>query len=95
MNRNEYILTGDEEYVDVYGDHEYLAAHEMAEYDGALVETEDGYKASVWLSESETEILLQLAEAQGIPPRHLIQEWIIERIEAAAKSVTEPLERAF
>ncbi len=88
MNREEYILTGDEEYLDVYDEYEYLAAQELSEYDGALVETEDGYKASVWLSESETEILLQLAEAQNIPPRHLIQEWVIERIEAAGQLTT-------
>ena len=92
MNRREYILTGDEEYLDVYDEYEFLAAQETAEYDGALIETEDGYKASVWLSEAETEILLALAEKNGIPPRHLIQEWVIEHIEAAAESVSEPLQ---
>ncbi|MDE0638411.1 MAG: hypothetical protein OXI43_21425 [Candidatus Poribacteria bacterium] len=85
MNREEYILTGDEEYLDVYDQYEYLAAQELAEYDGALVETEDGCKASVWLSEEEVEVVLQLAEARDIPPRHLIQEWVTERIKEAAK----------
>ncbi len=83
MNREEYILTGDEEYLDVYDEREYLAAQEMAEYEGAIVETHDGYKASVWLSEEEIEVVLELAEARGIPPRHLIQEWVVERIKAA------------
>ena len=85
MNRDEYILTGDEEYLDVYNEYEFLAAQELAEYDGALVETKDGCKASVWLTEEEVEVVLQLAEARGIPPRHLIQEWVAERIKASAK----------
>ncbi len=85
MNRDEYILTGDEEYLDVYDEYEFLAAQELAEYDGALVETEDGYKASVWLTEEETEMVLQLAETRGIPPRHLIQEWVTECIKTSAK----------
>jgi hypothetical protein len=88
MNRDEYILTGDEEYVDVYDEYEYLAAREVAEYDGAIVEINDGYKASVWLTEEEIEVVLQLAEARDLPPRHLIQEWVVERIKAAAKSAT-------
>lgn len=85
MNRDEYILTGDEEYLDVYDEYEYLAAQEVAESEGSIVETHDGYKASVWLSEEEIEVVLQLAEARGIPPRHLIQEWITERVKASAK----------
>ena len=83
MNREEYMLTGDEEYLDVYDEREYLAAQEMAEYEGAIVKTHDGYKASVWLSEEEIEVVLELAEARDIPPRHLIQEWVAERIKAA------------
>lgn len=62
MNREEYILTGDEEYVDVYDEYEYLAVQEISEYEGAIVETDDGYKASVWLTEEETEVVLELAE---------------------------------
>ncbi len=88
MNREDYLLTGDEEYLDVYDEYEFLAAQEAAEYDGALVETEDGYKASVWLTEEEIEVVLELAEARDISPRHLIQEWIVERIAAASKSAT-------
>ena len=88
MNREDYLLTGDEEYLDVYDEYEFLAAQEAAEYDGALVETEDGYKASVWLTEEEIEVVLELAEAGDIPPRHLIQEWVVECIKAAAKSET-------
>ncbi|MCE2401288.1 hypothetical protein J4G08_10420 [Candidatus Poribacteria bacterium] len=88
MNREDYLLTGDEEYLDVYDEYEFLAAQEAAEYDGALVETEDGYKASVWLTEEEIEVVLELAEARDIPPRHLIQEWVVECIKAAAKSET-------
>lgn len=88
MNRDKYILTGEEEYVDVYDEYEFLAAQELAEYEGALVETDDGYKVSVWLTEEETEVVLELAEARGIPPRHLIQEWVVERIKASANSAT-------
>lgn len=88
MNREDYLLTGDEEYLDVYDEYEFLAAQEAAEYDGALVETEDGYKASVWLTEEEIEVVLELAEARDIPPRHLIQGWVVECIKAAAKSAT-------
>ena len=88
MNREQYLLTGDEEYVDAYDAYEVLAAQELAEYDGALVRSEDGYKASVWLTDDETEIVLDIAEARGIPPRHLIQEWVSESI--AAVSLTAP-----
>ena len=87
MNREQHLLTGDEEYPDVYDQYEYLASQELAEYDGALVRSEGGYKASVWLTKDETEIVLDLAEARGIPPRHLIQEWVAERIKASSKPV--------
>ena len=43
------------------------------------------YKASVWLTDEETEVVLKLAEARAIPPRLLIQEWVVERIQAGAK----------
>ena len=62
MNREEYILTGDEEYLDVYDKYEYLAVQEISEYEGAIVETDDGYKVSVWLTEEETEVVFELAE---------------------------------
>ncbi len=88
MNDKKYLLTGNEEYVDAYDQYEVLAAQELAEYEGALVQTEDGYKASVWLTDDETETVLRLAESRGIPPRQLIQEWVIERIKAASKPVT-------
>lgn len=88
MNSEQYILTGDEEYVDVYGIHEFLAAQELAEQEGALVKTADGYKASVWLTDDEIEIVLRLAETRGIPPRHLIQEWVDEHIKRSSKPVT-------
>ena len=48
MNREQYLLTGDEEYPDVYDQYEYLASQELAKYDGELVRSEGGYKASVW-----------------------------------------------
>lgn len=83
MNRDDYILTGDEEYLDAYDEYEFLAAQELAEEEGAIVETGDGYKVSVWLTEEEAEVVLGLAEGSGIPPRHLIQEWVVERIKAA------------
>lgn len=86
MNREDYILTGDEEYVDAYDQYEILAAQEMSELEGAIIETDDGYKMSVWLSEEETEIVLELAEERGIPPRDIIQEWVEERIKAIANS---------
>ena len=87
MNPKKYLLTGNEEYVDTYDESEYLAAQELEEYEGALVQTTDGCKASVWLTDAETETVLELAEARGIPPRHLIQEWVVERIKESSKSM--------
>ena len=84
MDIEQYLLTGDEEYVDAYDEYEVLADQELMEQEGAIVQTEDGSKASVWLTEDETEIVLSLAEASGIPPRHLIQEWVVEGIAAAS-----------
>ena len=89
MNREQYLLTGDEEYVDAYDEYEVLADQELAEEEGAIVQTQEGSKASVWLTEEETEIVLDMAEARGIPPRHLIQEWVAERIKkVSSKSTT-------
>lgn len=88
MDIEQYLLTGDEEYVDAYDEYEVLADQELMEQEGAIVQTEDGSKASVWLTEDETEIVLSLAEASGIPPRYLIQEWVVERIKASAKHGT-------
>ena len=87
MNRERYLLTGDEEYVDAYDEYEVLADQELMEQEGAILQTEEGSKASVWLTEEETEIVLDLVEARGIPPRHLIQEWVVEHIKASSKSI--------
>ncbi len=88
MDREQYLLTGDEEYEDVYDEYEFLAAQEVEEQEGAIIQTENGAKASVWLTEDETEIVLDLAEAHGVPPRDLIQEWVVERIKASTKQTT-------
>ena len=45
MNPEEYLLTGDEEYPDVYDGYEFLATQELVARDGALVQTEDGIQS--------------------------------------------------
>ena len=67
----------------VYDDHEYLAAQEMQQREGALLKQGNEFKASVWLTDEDTEILIILAEERGMLPGKLIDEWIYERINEA------------
>ena len=72
-----------EEYEDVYDDHEYFAAQEMQQREGALLKQGNEFKASVWLTDEDTEVLIKLADERGIPAGKLIDEWIYERINEA------------
>ncbi len=72
-----------EEYEDVYDDHEYFAAQEMQQQEGALLKQGDEFKASVWLTSEDTEVVIRLAEERGVPAGELIEEWIRERIDEA------------
>ena len=72
-----------EEYEDVYDDHEYFAAQEIQQRDGALLKQGDEFKASVWLTSEDIEVLIRLAEDRGLPVGELIKEWILERIDEA------------
>lgn len=72
-----------EEYEDVYDDDEYFAAQEMEQQEGALLKQGDEFKASVWLTSEDAEVLIRLAEERGIPAGELIKEWILERIDEA------------
>ena len=72
-----------EEYEDVYDDHEYFAAQEMQQREGALLKQGDEFKVSVWLTSEDTEVVIKLAEGRGMPAGELIKEWILERIDEA------------
>ena len=72
-----------EEYEDVYDDDEYFAAQEMQQREGALLKQGNEFKASVWLTSEDSEVLIRLAEERGIPAGELIEEWILERIDEA------------
>ncbi len=72
-----------EEYEDVYDDHEYFAAQEMQQQEGALLKQGDEFKASVWLTSEDTEVVIKLAEERGMLAGELIEEWILERINEA------------
>ena len=72
-----------EEYEDVYDDHEYFAAQEMQQQDGMLLKQGNEFKASVWLTSEDTEVLIRLAEEREMPAGELIKEWILERIDEA------------
>ena len=72
-----------EEYEDVYDDHEYFAAQEMQQREGALLKQGDEFKVSVWLTSEDTEVLIKLADERGMLPGKLIDEWIYERINEA------------
>ena len=72
-----------EEYEDVHDDHEYFAAQEMQQREGALLKQGNEFKASVWLTDEDTEVLIKLAEKRGMLPGKLIDEWIYERINEA------------
>lgn len=72
-----------EEYEDVYDDHEYFAAQELQQQEGALLKQGDEFKASVWLTSEDTEVVIRLAEERGVPTGELIKEWILERINEA------------
>ena len=69
-----------EEYEDVYDDHEYFAAQEMQQPEGALLKQGNEFKVSVWLTSEDTEALIKLADERGMPAGKLIDEWIYERI---------------
>ena len=72
-----------EEYEDVYDDHEYFAAQEMEQQEGALLKQGDEFKASVWLTSEDVEVVIRLAEEREMPAGELIKEWILERIDEA------------
>ena len=72
-----------EEYEDVYDDDEYFAAQEMQQREGALLKQGNEFKASVWLTSEDSEVLIRLAEERGIPVGELIKKWILERIDEA------------
>ncbi|MCY3724029.1 MAG: hypothetical protein OXG97_17575 [Candidatus Poribacteria bacterium] len=72
-----------EEYEDVYDDHEYFAAQEMQQREGMLLKQGKEFKASVWLTDEDVEVLIKLAEERGMLPGKLIDEWIYERINEA------------
>ena len=72
-----------EEYEDVYDDYEYFAAQEMQQRDGMLLKQGNEFKASVWLTDEDAEVLIKLAEERGMPAGKLIDEWIYERINEA------------
>jgi hypothetical protein len=72
-----------EEYEDVYDDHEYFAAQEMQQREGMLLKQDNEFKASVWLTPEDAEVVITLAEERGIPAGELIEEWILERIDEA------------
>ena len=72
-----------EEYEDVYDDHEYFAAQELQQQEGALLKQGDEFKASVWLTSEDIEVVIRLAEDRGMPAGELIKEWILERIDEA------------
>ena len=72
-----------EEYEDVYDDDEYFAAQEMQQREGMLLKQGNEFKASVWLTDEDTEVLIKLAEELGIPAGELIEKWILERIDEA------------
>ncbi len=72
-----------EEYEDVYDDHEYFAAQEMDQQEGALLKQGDEFKASVWLTSEDVEVVIRLAEDRDMPAGELIKAWILERIDEA------------
>ena len=72
-----------EEYEDVYDDHEYFAAQEMQQQEGALLKQGDEFKVSVWLTSEDVEVVIRLAEERDMPAGELIKEWILERIDEA------------
>ena len=72
-----------EEYEDVYDDHEYFAAQEMQQQEGALLKQGDEFKVSVWLTSEDTEVVIRLAEERGMPAGELIKEWILEHVDEA------------
>ena len=72
-----------EEYEDVYDDHEYFAAQEMQQREGMLLKQDNEFKASVWLTPENAEVVITLAEKRDIPAGELIEEWILERIDEA------------
>ena len=72
-----------EEYEDVYDDHEYLAAQEMQQREGMLLKQGNEFKASIWLTPEDAEVVITLAKERDIPVGELIKEWILERIDEA------------
>ena len=72
-----------EEYEDVYDDHEYLAAQEMQQREGMLLKQGNEFKASIWLTPEDAEVVITLAKERDIPAGELIEEWILERIDEA------------
>ena len=72
-----------EEYEDVYDDHEYLAAQEMQQREGMLLKQGNEFKASIWLTPEDAEVVITLAKERDIPVGELIKKWILERIDEA------------
>ena len=55
----------------------------MEQQEGALLKQGDEFKASVWLTSEDVEVVIRLAEERDIPTGELIKEWILERIDEA------------
>ena len=72
-----------EEYEDVYDDDEYFATQELQQQEGALLKQGDEFKASVWLTAEDVEVVIRLAKDRDMPAGELIKEWILERIDEA------------
>ena len=72
-----------EEYEDVYDDHEYLAAQEIQQREGMLLKQGNEFKASIWLTPEDAEVVITLAKERDIPVGELIKKWILERIDEA------------
>ena len=62
-----------EEYEDVYDEDEYFAAQEIDQQEGALLKQGNEFKASVWLTAEDVEVVIRLAKERGIPAGELIE----------------------
>ena len=62
----------------------------MEQQEGALLKQGDEFKASVWLTSEDVEVVIRLAEERDIPAGELIKEWILERIDEALDFDTQP-----
>ena len=51
--------------------------------EGALLKQGDEFKAAVWLTSEDAEVVIKLAEERDMPAGELIKQWILERIDEA------------